>query len=476
MQRSKSLPSIMNRTIDRRRFLKGAAALTAGAATLPALQGLNLLGAGGRAYAAPGAGGYGPIAPVKDLRDGVERIALPKGFHYRSFSVSGDTMSDDNLVPLAPDGMASFVMPNGTVRLVRNHEDRNGPGGGSTGGDEATKYDLLGGGGTTTLVIDPASREMIRDFISLNGTIVNCAGGATPWGSWLTCEETNSGTPQGWGAQHGYAFDVPAASDITVPAVPLPALGRFAHEAIAVDPNSWIVYETEDSGSTSGFYRFIADTPGDLTSGKLQMLKVSGIDNYDTREDQVVGVALPVEWVDIDEPNPAGQGSEDIYNQGAELGAARFTRLEGCWYGSGSIYFVSTNGGNAGAGQVWQYTPAGAGGSLTLVFESPSDDVLDAPDNLTVSPQGSILLCEDGGGEQYLRAVNPSGEIFDFALILLNEDEWAGATFAVHGPSLNPNHVTLFVNLFGVSRFSDLVPDRRGMTLAIWGPWSKGAL
>jgi secreted PhoX family phosphatase len=386
-------------------------------------------------------------------------------------------MSDGNLVPLAHDGMASFVMPDGTIRLVRNHEDRNSPGNGSTGGNPATKYDPLAGGGTTTLVIDPAKRELVRDFISLNGTIVNCAGGWTPWGSWLTCEETNAGTPQGWGAQHGYAFDVPAAANATVQAVPRPALGRFAHEAIAVDPNTWIIYETEDSGSTSGFYRFVSSSPGNLNSGKLQMLKVAGVDNYDTRTGQVVGVQLPVEWVDIAVPNPPGQGSEDVYNQGAALGGARFSRLEGCWYGNGSIFFVSTDAGDAGAGQVWEYRPAGATGTLSLVFESPSSEVLDAPDNLTVSPRGSILLCEDGDDEQYLRAVTPDGEIFDFALNLMNEDEWAGATFAVHGPSSSANHVTLFVNLFGVSSGPNPPnPARAGMTLAIWGPWNRGAL
>jgi len=155
---------------------------------------------------------------------------------------------------------------------VRNHEDRNAAGAGTVAVD-ANAYDRKGGG-TTTLVVNPFTRELERDWISLSGTTVNCAGGVTPWGSWITSEETNVGaTPTGWTKQHGYNFDVPAAANSTVPAVPLVAMGRFSHEAVAVDFNTWIVYETEDNGSTSGFYRFIPNTPGVLVNGgRLEML------------------------------------------------------------------------------------------------------------------------------------------------------------------------------------------------------------
>jgi uncharacterized protein len=481
--------TLTNSTMQRRQFLRTALATAGGAAALPAFNALESLAINGRVYAAPGTGGYGPLVPTADLRDGGIRIALPKGFQYRSFSAAGDMMSDGKRVPLAHDGMAVFNM-NGKFRLVRDHEDRNAPNAGSTAVD-ANAYDPRGGGGTTTLVVNPFTRELERDFISLNGTIVNCSGGLTPWQSWITCEETNSGTPQGWAKQHGYCFDVPAAANGPVPAIPIPSMGRFSHEAVAVDPATWIVYETEDAGD-SGFYRFIPRTPGVLVNGgRLEMLKVRNVTNYDTRTGQTVGVPLPVEWVPIANPDPPGQGSNAVYDQGFALGAAIFTRLEGCWWGNGAVYFDATNGGNAGAGQVWEFRPEGDGGTLTLIFESPSAAVLDSPDNLAVSPQGAILLCEDGDGDQYLRGVTLGGEIFDFALNLQTEHEWAGATFAEADPSWNDvkirgqhqpfgsrwDRVTLFVNRQGATSGPNppLAGDE-GLTFAIWGPWQNGAL
>lgn len=482
--------TVINSRWQRREFIRTALAAAGGIATLPALRGFGPLTQNGRVYAAPGKGGYGPLVPTADLRDGGVRMALPEGFSYRSFSAAGETMSDGNLVPLAHDGMGVFNA-DGRFRLVRNHEDRNSAGAGTVAVD-ANAYDRKGGG-TTTLVVNPFTRELERDFVSLSGTAVNCAGGVTPWGSWITSEETNVGpSAGGWTKQHGYNFDVPADADGTVPAVALTAMGRFSHEAVAVDPKTWIVYETEDNGSSSGFYRFIPSTPGVLANGGvLEMLAIDGQFNYDTRAGQTPGVALPVTWVPIANPNPPGTSSTAVYSQGRVLGAARFARLEGCWYGNGAIYFDSTSGGNAGVGQIWEFRPDGDGGTLTLIFESPSAAVLDAPDNLAFSPQGSILLCEDGGGDQYMRGLTLNGEIFDFALNLQNEYEWAGATFAEADPAWNDvkirgknrplgsrwDRITLFVNRQGATGGPNPpTPGNEGMTFAIWGPWENGAL
>jgi secreted PhoX family phosphatase len=480
----------VNREFARRQFLRGVVMTAGGVAAMSTLRGLELLGQHGRVYAQPGGGSYGPLHPTPDLRDGVKRIALPRGFKYRSFSHAGEWMSDGNRVPLAHDGMAVFNMPDARFRLLRNHEDRNAPGAGSTAID-GNAYDTLGGGGTTTLVVNPFTRELERDFISVTGTIVNCAGGVTPWGSWITCEETNAGIPQGWSRQHGYCFEVPASAESTVPAIPLPAMGRFSHEALAVDPRTGILYQTEDSGD-SGFYRFTPNTPGVLINGGvLEMLKIKDVINYDTRTAQTAGVPLPVEWVPIGTPDPAGQGSNDVYDQGFAGGAAIFTRLEGCWYGNGAIYFDATSGGDAGEGQIWEYRPDSDGGYLTLIFESSGPEVLNNPDNLAFSPHGSILLCEDGDDDQYLRGLTLDGHIFDFALNLQTDHEWAGATFAQAPPGWNDkairgnnppivhdaDRITLFVNRQGsTSGNNPPAPGDEGMTFAIWGPWNRGAL
>ena len=221
------------------------------------------------------------------------------------------------------------------------------------------------------------------------------------------------------------------------------------------------------------------------------MLAIDGIFQYDARSGQQLGVALPVTWVDIANPNPPGTSATAVFNQGRLLGGARFRRLEGCWWGNGAVYFVDTSGGNASAGTVWEFRPQGDGGTLTLIFESSGASELDAPDNLAVSPQGALLLCEDGGGDQYMRGVTLDGRIFDFAKNLQNDYEWAGATFAEADASWNDrkirgNHpplgdrwerVTLFVNRQGETDGAN-PPDAgdEGLTFAIWGPWKEGAL
>lgn len=470
--------------LNRRGFLR-ASAMTAG--------GLATAGAGAAflahsAAAAPRTSaaerkeanrsiGYGdlkPTAPVNsDPQFGKEALlALPAGFAYSVLGVEGTTMTDGNPTPKAHDGMAALALPNGNVRLIRNHEDRDNPGvAGLDGSPDAPRYDDLGPGGTTSLEVRPdGDRELVRDFVSLQGTIVNCAGGPTPWGSWLTCEETTAGTAQGWGKEHGYIFEVPADATAEVEPVPLNDMGRFVHEAVAIDPRTGIVYETEDR-ATAGLYRFLPNEPGVLADGgKLQMLKIKDIDGYDTRLRQKVGKTLPVEWVDIEDPDPANASLDAlaVYKQGAAQGGAIFDRLEGCWWGDGSVYLASTSGGEAGKGQIWQFTPRGmSGGQLILLYQSPGEAELDNPDNIAFSPRGGIVLCEDGDNESYLRGLTQRGQVFDFSLNLFNDREWAGATFS-------PDGDTLFVNIQGDT--SSGGAGHLGRTFAIWGPWEKGAL
>ena len=414
-----------------------------------------------------GQGGYGPLRPA-----GPE-LALPGGFSYAVLSSPRKPMSDGNPTPCGFDGMAAFAMSNGNVRLIRNHENRDAPGTAVVKGDASKAYDRMGGGGTTSLEVSvgkDGTAALVRDFVSLFGTIVNCAGGPTPWGSWLSCEESVDGRVHGWGEEHGYIFEVPASAEGPVTPVPLKAMGRFVHEAVAVDQATGIVYETEDRTPTAGFYRFIPATRGRLAAGgRLQMLAVDGRPNYDTTMRQKVGAPLPVRWVDIADPDPKEYGNNPaaIFDQGFARGAARFARLEGCWYGDKSIYFHATNGGDAQAGQVWRYRPISPDrGELVLAFESPSRDVLDYPDNVTVSPRGGIVICEDGEGEQYLRGLTREGAIFDLGKNLLNLTEFAGACFS-------PDGRVLFVNLMGSTLDAGI---EQGRTLAIRGPWERGAL
>ena len=434
---------------------------------------------------------YGALHPTPD-RDGNTILALPKGFEYCTFSKTGETFGGGLIVPRNHDGMACFEGRGSIVRLIRNHEVRNPAGDFNLGvsGPVALRYDAKGSGGCMTLDFDTKHKRLERQFISIGGTIVNCSGGWS-WrnSGWITCEETTAGVNNGFEKPHGYNFLVPAGADSTVPAVPFKAMGRFAHEASVADGHG-IVYQTEDSGNNSGFYRYTPLRPYDLSAGRLQMLAIKGNPTATMFVGQTVGSRLPVEWVDINDADPNLEGGAlSCFQQGRNLGGAAFNRLEGIFRGEDgrSIYFISTSGGDNrgpdgdGYGQLWHYVPADGHlqleDQLVLVFESPSGSVLESPDNLCLTPNGGVLFCEDDAvsdGDTHALApgiadinrligLGPKGEVFTFAVNLLNDSEFAGGCFS-------PDGEILFVNVFG-----DAVPYS-GMTCAIWGPWEKGPL
>jgi len=412
--------------------------------------------------------GYGPLTPTADLTTGRELLALPEGFRYWSLGAAGSPMSDGRPTPRDHDGMAAFAHGQ-EIRIVRNHEVT---GRGAAFGPPDRAYDPEAPGGTTTILFDPKDPPHSLAFASLSGTSTNCAGGPTPWGSWLTCEEVFTDTTAGGRAfRHGYVFEVRSGANEAVPAVPLKGLGRFVHEAVAVDPGTGIVYETEDA-DTAGFFRFVPRRPRELGLGRLQMLTVRGKPGYRTSAGQAVGQGLAVDWVDVAQPDPR-LGEPSCHEQGAAQGGALFRRLEGAWWAprDRAVYFTATTGGAATAGQVWAFRPHPDGGTLTLVYESPARDALMQPDNVTVSPSGGILLCEDPDRERpaHLRGLTRDGIVYTFAdnispgtlpgsTLPAILDEFAGGCFS-------PNGQWLFVNL-----------QVSGITLAITGPWERGPL
>jgi hypothetical protein len=443
------LTNPLHRPVDRRRFLQGAAlALGAGAVGGPfgalARAAADPRTAPGRARRDAGAG-YGPLFPATDQTTGQQLISLPRGFEYLTFGRTGEVMADGIATPGSHDGMAAFRVGD-QVHLVRNHER----GAGATFGPGSLTYDPLAAGGTTTLVFDPDEGRLVESYASLAGTMTNCAGGPTPWGSWLSCEENF--TVSSGGRRHGYVFEVPASG--TGRPVPLTALGRFKREAIAIDPSTGIVYMTEDEGQ-SALYRFVPTTPGDLTSGTVEAMKLAS--GNDTRP-WATGTSSPVEWVPIAVPDPdPSTGQPTVRAQAFAAGAAIIARGEGAWFGNGVVYVISTSGGAKGLGQVFALEPGRD--VFTSVYTSEDAEVLAAPDNVCVSPRGGLVLCEDGSGVEYLHGLTPAGDIFRFASNDLNSSEWAGATFEPKSGNW------LFVNL-----------QTPGITFAITGPWRQGAL
>ncbi len=419
---------------------------------------------------------YGPLIP-----DPESLLDLPKGFKYQVISKAGNTMSDGLKVPGAPDGMACFEGREGTLILVRNHElglnaqnrspfaepkfpknlnkkDSYDPGKGSE------KPHV---GGTTNVVYDPVRGEVLREFLSLTGTDRNCAGGAMPWGSWITCEEPADLTSKR-GQDHGYCFEVKATDDGKLQkAVPLKKLGRFRHEAVALDPETGILYLTEDIGDGL-LYRFIPDKPQDFHNGKLQALQVTkkkGMDtrNYsDTKDELKEGEVLEVEWIDM---KRVASRDNDLRHRGHRAGAARFARGEGIQYTDGSLFICCTDGGPENQGQVFKLTPSRSKekkDTLELFLQPASSDLLTNCDNLCAAPWGDLILCEDLISQHYdktphIRGVTPEGKIYTIGRNASNKSEFAGSCFS-------PDGKILFVNM-----------QSNGLTLAITGPWQANA-
>lgn len=522
------MPALDN--LSRRQVLKGGAAAVAMGTigSLGALYSRQARAATGDAsWTAPIASPYGALAPVADQSTGLPLLLLPPGFSYSSFAWTGDRMADGQPVPSRHDGMAVMYGGRGHAHGVAEHGRGNGHGPelvlirnhevGATatqivapGTYDRGTVDASGnraGGGTTTLRFRDG--RWISAEASLAGTVVNCAGGRTPWGTWLTCEEIKSNAVSSAGHKHGYVFEVHPDAERTS-GRPLLALGRFSHEAVAIDPRTGYLYLTEDDRNKSGLYRFVPDDhggrPGSLENGgRLQGARVVGRPNADLVTASI-GDEFQLEWVDIAEPDldsivapagfldiGAGETLSGPFAQAWVDGGLRMSRGEGIFHADGKIFIVDTSTGTdslgrrgRGYGAVWVLDLATQ--RLSALFVSSDQAAAHNPDNITVSPRGGVVLCEDpdaapsGSPDEYgpgtrLVGLTRDGEPFHLVKnnVELSSGQIAGADKDIPegdyrdsefcGACWSPDGRTLFVNI-----------QTPGITVAINGPWQRGPL
>lgn len=474
------------RPVDRRQLLQrgaaGAGLLVVGnlGATFPKAGAAAGASAGDRLGRTPlgtvraASRNYGALVADPD-----KLLDLPEGFSYTIVSEAGKATTDGGVTPDRFDGTGLFVGANGNSFLVRNSEQ-----GAIEGEDDGEPfvlefptaaaaeyvYDPLCGGGTTTTEIGPDG-AVVAEYVSLAGTNNNCAGGVTPWGTWLTCEETEDTIADGFEKDHGFVFEVdPVNVENNKNPTPLEGLGRFAHEAVAIDPATGVVYLTEDASEPNGLlYRA---TPTD-TSGKYGSLRAGATLEALAATDDAggfvpdlsayseIGTVLQLGWVAIPDPLAADQSTRTQVEE-----VTRSRKLEGTWWGNDAAYVVASyarlDDGSVGEhdGQVWKLDPAAETLELVVHFTvnpDPASDNFDSPDNITVAPWGGLILCADGEGTQHLWTVAADGSNQMFARNARDEGEFTGAVFSADGE-------TLYANL-----------QAPGVTFAITGPWEGGA-
>ncbi|WP_331452314.1 alkaline phosphatase PhoX [Streptomyces sp. SS162] len=438
---------------------------------------VGALGTAPGAVAAPpergGGLGYGPL-----LDDPAGVLALPAGFSYRVLTHSGVTrLESGEFTPERHDGTAAFPGPRGVTLLVNNHELK-GPRAKwrhPVPLAEGLVYDPAAAGGCT--VVEAHRDGTTAEWVGIAGTSTNCAGGATAWGTWLTCEENSDRAGEnGMTKDHGYVFEVdPHDRRANRDPKPIKAFGRFDHEAVVIDPRRGHAYLTEDDSSPNGlFYRWVPPQGFRHGRGRLRTLAddagvlqaprcfdASGRFVDDLSRATRTGTVYGVDWVDVPDRDARTVAVREQFGDG-DITRAR--KLEGMWWADGGAYLVSSfaraeSPGAPHDGQVWFYDPKRR--TLTLkvllgVNAAPDQDgAFDGPDNITVSPYGGLVIAEDGDGIQHLFGATDSGRTYPIARNDLNDSEFAGVVFS-------PDGRTLYANI-----------QQPGLLLAITGPWHR---
>ncbi|WP_263171344.1 PhoX family protein [Streptomyces sp. SCSIO ZS0520] len=431
--------------------------------------------------------GYGPL-----LDDPEGLLALPAGFSYRVLARAGRTrLESGEFTPSNQDGTAAFAGRRSATLLVTNHElkgprvDWPHP----VPLTEGLVYDPAAAGGCTVLEVRPHGET--AEWVGIAGTSTNCAGGSTPWGTWLTCEETEDRAGQnGMTKDHGYVFEVdPEDARANRDPEPLKALGRYAHEAVVVDGRRGHLYLTEDADNPNGLlYRW--SPPGGFRHGRGMLARLADdagvlqafkcFDSGGRFVDDLsratrIGTVYGVDWIDVPDRDAREVSVRKQFGAG-EVTRAR--KLEGMWWGDGGVYLVSSYAREESPrrhdGQVWFYHPGrrtltlkvllGADRSQGAERGTPGgEESFDGPDNITVSPYGGLVVAEDGEGVQHLFGATESGRTYPLARNQLNngtEDEPEYSEFT--GVTFSPDGRTLFANI-----------QTPGIMLAVTGPWKR---
>ncbi|MEU9432095.1 alkaline phosphatase PhoX [Streptomyces sp. NPDC048252] len=383
--------------MERRTFLR-AAAIGGSSAVLG---GTLWRGAAYAAPAQPGSGPYGALGAAD-----ANGIRLPSGFTSRVIARSGQTVSGTSYAwHNSPDGGACYT--DGTGWIYVSNSEIN-----PSGGASAVKFSATG--------------TITAAYRILSATRQNCAGGKTPWNTWLSCEEVD----------RGYVYETDPWG--TKAAVRRDAMGRFKHEAAAADPVRKVLYLTEDV--TDGcFYRFRPTSWGDLSSGTLEVL--------------VAGTATsgPVTWSPVPDPT----GATATRNQVS--GAKRFNGGEGCYYADDTCWFT-TKGDN----RVWQYNAAAQ--TIELAYDDSLVTSGTAPltgvDNVTGSASGDLFVAEDGGTMD-ICLITPDDVVAPFLRI----DGQSGSE--ITGPAFSPDGTRLYFS----SQRGTSGSSSGGITYEVKGPF-----